>query len=96
MKRTPRSADDEQRSIHRQLLEQPAPGPDFTLLIEARDFLRVMLPKLTEKQRTAVVAWAGGMTCSEIAAAERVTPEAVHARLSSGLRRLRQLGGEDS
>lgn len=75
------------------LLDRPAPGPDFTLLIEARDFLRVHLPRLTAKQRTAVVAWAGGSTCREIAAGEGVTEEAVHDRLSGGLRRLRQLGG---
>ena len=73
------------------LLERAMPD-DFIRLIEARDFLRVHLPRLSDKQRRVVVAWAGGMSCREIARAEAVTEEAIHGRLSGALRRLRQLG----
>lgn len=78
-------------SSARELLDRPAPGPDFTLLIEARDFLRVHLPRLTAKQRSTIVAWAGGKTCREIAAEERVSERSVHERLSTALNKLREL-----
>jgi DNA-directed RNA polymerase specialized sigma24 family protein len=75
----------------REQLERPAPGPDFTLLIEARDLLRVHLPRLTDKQRRTVMAWAGGSTIREIAREEGIGEAAVHERLSGGLRKLREL-----
>ena len=79
----------------RELVDRPAPGPHFTLIVELRDFLDVHLPSLTVKQRAAVLAWAQGRTCRQIAAGEGVTEEAIHARLSGGLFRLRQLAGEE-
>lgn len=77
-----------------ELREQVAPGPHHTLLVEARDFLSVHLPKLTDKQRRTILAWLGGGTFREIAAAEQITEEAVHARLQSAFRRLRQLDAD--
>lgn len=77
-----------------ELLDRPARGPDFTLLIEARDFLRVHLPQLPEKQRSVVIAWAGGKTCREIAGDENVGEEAIRRRLGRALIGLRRLGGD--
>jgi DNA-directed RNA polymerase specialized sigma24 family protein len=74
-------------------LDRAAPGPDFTLLIEARDFIRTYVPQLNTKQRRTVLAWAGGMTVREIAADAGVTERAAHYWLSSGLVRLRELAG---
>jgi len=77
----------------RQQLDRTEPS-DFTLLIEARDFLRVNLPKLTSKQRRALLAWACGETFAQIARREQVTGEAIHDRVASGLCRLRELAEE--
>jgi DNA-directed RNA polymerase specialized sigma24 family protein len=75
------------------LLERPAPGPDFTLLIEARDFWRTHAPKLTLKQRLVVTSWMGGLTCQEIAHAHGVSDRAIQYILSAALVRLRELAG---
>jgi DNA-directed RNA polymerase specialized sigma24 family protein len=68
----------------------PDQSPDFTMLIEERDFLDVHLPRLSEKQQRTLVAWSEGKTCRDIAAEEGITAASVHNRLSSGIRRLRE------
>jgi DNA-directed RNA polymerase specialized sigma24 family protein len=72
---------------------RPAPGPDFTQLVELRDFLSVHLQRLSPKQRSAIVAFAQGRSCREISTEEGVSERAVQLRLADGLRRLRQLAG---
>lgn len=78
-------------SSSRELLDRAAPGPDFTLLVEVRDFLRVHLPKLTPKERSTLLAWAGGKTCNEIAREEGLHRISVHERLSRAITKLREL-----
>jgi DNA-directed RNA polymerase specialized sigma24 family protein len=73
-------------------LDRPAPGPDFTSLIEARDFLDTLLPSLNDEQQRTLRAWSRGTSCREIALAEGLTERAVHYRLSQGLQRLRRIG----
>jgi DNA-binding NarL/FixJ family response regulator len=71
-------------------------APDFTLQVDAADFLRVHLPQLTDKQRRVLEKWAAGQTVEEIAREEGVTGEAIHGRISCALRRLRYLAGFDN
>lgn len=75
------------------VLDLPDPR-DSLLLIEARDFLAVHLPSLTDKQRTAVMAWACGSTASQIARDLGISRQSAHERLSEGLKRLREMAGE--
>lgn len=81
-------------SCTREPLDRAAPG-DFTLRVDAADFLRVHLPQLTEAQRRVLEKWAAGQSIEEIAREEGVTGEAIHDRISRGLRRLRYLAGID-
>jgi len=67
---------------------------DFTLLVEARDFLRVHLPSLTMKQRRFVCQWACGVTCAEIAIEHGVTVRAAERLVRRAVERLRELGGD--
>jgi DNA-directed RNA polymerase specialized sigma24 family protein len=65
---------------------------DFTVLVDARDFLRVHLPKLSVKQRGILLAWSAGASCREIAHARGISDRAVGRLLMRGLDRLRELG----
>jgi DNA-directed RNA polymerase specialized sigma24 family protein len=88
-----RTSRDQSLRAHHLLDARPAPGPEFTLLIEARDFWRVRKWLLTDKQRSTIEAWICGATCREIAGREGVTESAVHERLSTGLTKLREVEG---
>jgi hypothetical protein len=50
---------------------------------------------LTSKQRRTLLAWADGKSGPEIAAAEGITRVAAHYRITSAIRRLRELAGVD-
>jgi DNA-directed RNA polymerase specialized sigma24 family protein len=79
----------------RQLLDRPASGPDFTLLIEARDFWRVHRWRLSDKQRATFEAWLCGATYREMAVGEGVTEEAIHQRIGGAILKLRRQAARD-
>jgi DNA-directed RNA polymerase specialized sigma24 family protein len=68
-----------------------AAAPDFTTVIEQRDFLDVHVAALSPKIRSALIAWSNGQTNQEIADSAGVSEAAVRKWIAAGIAQIRSI-----